>query len=169
MIDSISPSNNTNMEQFVTGADQVADPIPHWEMPHEFFVDFAYKNLISVKGNIQTKVGPGVYFNQAYPWNWIMNYSGMSYIEVTPILTKKEAEKEWNLILSQLSSKPGQSPISIEVNGKVIVDRFYPAVDGWREDYFKVHLNEGFNRITIKLLNARTNYWIQKLYIDPVA
>src|SRR5579872_7219361 len=58
-----------------------------WEGDHALFVDFAYKN-IPTTGAIQASVGSGVTFNKAYPWNWKMHYSGMSFIAVYPNLTQ---------------------------------------------------------------------------------
>ncbi|HSX04214.1 MAG TPA: hypothetical protein VLG76_05740 [Rhabdochlamydiaceae bacterium] len=143
-------------------------PVPHWELPHAFHLNFANDVITSEAGNISAETGPGVWFNRYYPWNWMMAIPYHSYLEIKPVLTKEEAEKSWNLILSHLSSLPGNSPISIKVNGKIIARRFFPAVNGWREDYFPIQLNEGENKIIIRLLNAGTHYWIQKLYIDPI-
>ena len=168
MLELLFAISDMDVGQVTKASNEIVASIPHWEMPHEFFVDFAYTDIPIRKGNITVEVGPGVEFNYAYPWNWYMGWNNHSYIEVTPILTKEQAEKKWNLILSQLSSKPGRSPISIEVNGKLIANGFQPYVDAWREDYFPVDLKEGENTITIRLLNANTCYWIQKLYIDPI-
>lgn len=168
MLELLFALSDMNLEQTTKASSEIVARIPHWEMPHEFFVDFADTDIPIRKGNIAVEVGPGVYFNHDYPWNWLMHWKYDSYIKVTPVLTKEQAEKKWNLILSQLSSKPGRSPISIEVNGKLIANWFQPYVDAWREDHFPVALQEGANTIKIRLLDADTNYWIQKLYIDPI-
>lgn len=168
MLELLFAISDMDVGQVTKASNEIVASIPHWEMPHEFFVDFAYTDIPVRKGNITVEVGPGVYFNHAYPWNWLMHVNNRSYIQVTPVLTKEQAEKKWNLILSHLSALPGRSPISIEVNGNLIAHGFQPYVDAWREDYFPVDLHEGTNTIKIKLLDADTNYWIQKLYIDPI-
>jgi len=147
-----------------------------WEGDHALFVDFAYKN-IPTTGAVRASVGPGVHFNFAYPWNWLMNFSGASFIEIYPTLTKEEAEKKWKLGLSQLASlgwapngQRGFSPVSIAVNGEMIETHFLPQIDAWREDFFPVQLHEGENSIVIRLLvDATTNYWIQKVWFDPIS
>ncbi len=164
----INPVNSEAIENSSAPVAEQRKLLP-WEGEHAFFVDFAYRN-IPTTGEIRALVGPGVGFNRAYPWNWLMNVRGSSFIEVQPTLTAEEAGKKWNLGLSHLSSLPGNSPVSIEVNGTMIEPHFLPFVDAWREDYFPVELREGQNSILIRLLDdADTNYWIQKLWLDPVS
>jgi hypothetical protein len=131
-------------------------------------VSFSYPEIKPV-GSITVKPGPGVYFNEAYPWNWVMHANDTSYIDFKMNFDKTDLQKNWFFNVKQLSSiwgpnGPAYSPIAIQVNGETIVDHFQPQRDAWRIDHFELPadlLKEGNNTIRIQLQNALTNYWIE--------
>lgn len=134
-------------------------------------VCFSYPDIRSI-GVEQVLTGPGVCFNRAYPWNWMMHHSNESYITVVVNLTAEEAGQDWYLNVKELSSISGYncSPISVDVNGTYIVDHFEPQRDAWRIDHFKISQNllkEGQNKISLHLQEALTNYWIEHLILSP--
>jgi len=174
LVQAVAAQNNANVAQNAAVEQRVPKA---WEGDHSFLVDFSAPS-IHTTGDIQIEsVGPGAMFNQTSPWNWLMRCYDSSYISINVNLTKKEAQKDWNLGLSQFASQGpapngqrGYSPISIEINGKTIEPRFLSQVNAWREDFFPVQLHEGENSIVIRLLDdATTNYCIQKLWLDPVS
>lgn len=133
-------------------------------------VSFSYPYIEPV-GDLKVKTGPGVYFNGAYPWNWVMHINEASYIEITTHLSEDDLKKDWFINIKQLSSIHGPrnySPIALDLNGEQFVDHFNPQRDAWRIDHFQLPadlLREGENKIRIRLQDALTNYWIEHLCI----
>lgn len=133
---------------------------------------FSSENVRAM-GRIKLITGPGVRFNRAYPWCWLMSSNNNSYISVVANFDKKEIKKDWYLNIKQLSSICGPtnySPIAIDVNGVNIVDHFNPLRDAWRIDHFKISeklLSEGENSITIRFQDGYTHYWIEHLILSP--
>ncbi len=158
-------SNDLNHKPNVEIIAEMAGPL--WEQEHAFFVNFACWHL-PTEGDISVTVGPGVLFNDITPWGWVLAHPYERFIEVKPVLTKEQAEKKWDLILSHASAPSLLAPIAIDVNGITIANHFSPPLNAWKDDYFSISLNEGENTIKIRLLDANTDYWIHKLYLDPL-
>ncbi len=80
--------NNVNVAQNAA----VEQRVPAWQGDHDFLVDFSAP-FVPTTGDVHiSSIGPGVEFNHAYPWNWLMHYYDASYIAVNVNLTKEQAQ-----------------------------------------------------------------------------
>ncbi len=144
---------------------------------HEIFgVDFSQPRLSAQNAEVQ--VGPGTGYNNYYKNSFIMNYSGLSFIDAKFNVAGGEAGQTLLFDMVHLTSMAngaaginGYSPINITINGKKYVfpdgQTTYDPVDGnYKHDRFEVsnYLHEGENEIRIGFeRDATTNYWIQSL------
>lgn len=144
--------------------DVAIDPAIKW-------ISFSFEEPKS-HPDIRLWPGPGVGFNYAYPWCWLMGSPNTSHMTFYAKFSKADIKKDWYLNIKQLSSIAGSnySPVAIDINGVNIADHFEPLRDAWRIDHFKLQrklLREGENTIKLRLQNAYTNYWIEHLSLSP--
>jgi len=139
-----------------------------------FQVDFSKPAItITQPKNLDVNVttGPMTYFNSYYKESWILHGNGQSFIRVgfnnhleegTPVNLRL-------VHLSSISNKVKYSPITIKVNGAVVVSNFSPEKGNYCTDSFDItqYVKKGTNTIRISLDDdAQTNYWISHLGVN---
>lgn len=133
-------------------------------------VDFKNSEIEAL--NAAVKVGPGTSFNSYYGNSWIMQIPGQSFIQVDTTIEHLDSTKKYLLDLFHRSSIVNEvlmdSPVSIYVNGKVVVSNHNPNNSNYIHQQFDVSafVVEGSNSIELRFDDsAQTNYWIQSLAI----
>ena len=132
-------------------------------------VDFSTPHIQAMNAEVQT--GPSTYYNSYYGKSWILHYPGKSYIQVNTKIENLDSAKKYVLDMVHLSScsfVDGKyikfSPITILVNGNVVVFGHNPDLIDYKREQFDVtqYVVEGDNQIEIRFDNGAThNYWIQ--------
>ena len=79
-------------EEKTTLKEWAKDPSFRW-------VSFSF-NPFRNSPNIHVETGPYVYFNWAFPWCWLMNYSNLSFISAYVDFKTEELEKECSSMLN---------------------------------------------------------------------
>ena len=134
----------------------------------DFFADFS-KGKVQADFPIKTV---GCDNNPHYKGSYRLLSPNKSYIEATISLENVPARA--TLVLKHLSSLAGgaklkgQSPVSLAINGNLVVRDFDPGSHGYSKDEFNVtkYLRPGENTIRIQYGAGTTHYWIKWFMLE---